>query len=360
MDVHENSFQPADVKPILEIDLLWMTAGLGCDGDTISITAATLPSIEEIVLGALPGIPKVNFHNQVLAYENGDEFVQIFHRAAEGRSNPYILVLEGSVPDENNKAEGYWACFGTDQATGQPITTNSWLDRLVPHAWAVVAAGTCATYGGIHAMAGNPTGAMGLPDYLGWQWKSEAGIPIVCVPGCPVQPDNFMEVLYYLLRQAAGNAPMIPLDENLRPTWLFGQTVHEGCDRAGYYEQADFTGNMARRSASSNSDAGDRSCSAMSASAAGWMASAAARESAAFASAARCPVSRINSCRLWKSRRERSCRRKPSPPMASRCGRWRFHEGLAQSGTIVCRLTTEPPPPDDTFERRESTALFSS
>ena len=33
---------------------------------------------------------------------------------------------------------------------------------------------------------------------------------------------------------------MIPLDAELRPTWLFGKTVHEGCDRAGYYEQADF------------------------------------------------------------------------------------------------------------------------
>ncbi len=33
---------------------------------------------------------------------------------------------------------------------------------------------------------------------------------------------------------------MIPLDEELRPTWLFGKTVHEGCDRAGYYEQGDF------------------------------------------------------------------------------------------------------------------------
>ena len=50
----------------------------------------------------------------------------------------------------------------------------------------------------------------------------EAGIPIVCVPGCPVQPDNFMEVLLYLLNMAAGRAPMIPLDEALRPTWLFG------------------------------------------------------------------------------------------------------------------------------------------
>ena len=33
---------------------------------------------------------------------------------------------------------------------------------------------------------------------------------------------------------------MIPLDDALRPTWLFGRTVHEGCDRAGYYEQGDF------------------------------------------------------------------------------------------------------------------------
>jgi hydrogenase small subunit len=33
---------------------------------------------------------------------------------------------------------------------------------------------------------------------------------------------------------------MIPLDDELRPLWLFGKTVHEGCDRAGYYEQGDF------------------------------------------------------------------------------------------------------------------------
>ena len=55
-----------------------------------------------------------------------------------------------------------------------------------------------------------------------------------------MQPDNFMETVLYLLYQVAGMAPMIPLDEQLRPTWLFGATVHEGCDRAGYYEQGDF------------------------------------------------------------------------------------------------------------------------
>ena len=70
--------------------------------------------------------------------------------------SPFILVVEGSIPNEKNKKEGYWATFGTDRATGQPITTCDWIDRLAPKAWAVVAAGTCATYGGIHAMEGNP------------------------------------------------------------------------------------------------------------------------------------------------------------------------------------------------------------
>jgi hydrogenase small subunit len=222
------------------IDILWLTAGLGCDGDTISVTAATQPSIEDILLGAMPGLPQVKLHNPVLAYEVGDDFLKDWHRAGEGKLDPFILVVEGSIPNETNKREGYWAAMGTDARTGQPIPTCDWIDRLAPKAWAVVAAGTCAAYGGIHAMAGNPTGCMGLADYLGGTWRSMAGIPIVNVPGCPVQPDNFTETLLYLLYQAAGRAPMIPLDEQLRPTWLFGQTVHEGCDRAGYYEQADF------------------------------------------------------------------------------------------------------------------------
>ena len=50
----------------------------------------------------------------------------------------------------------------------------------------------------------------------------QGGLPIVNVPGCPVQPDNFMETVLYLLYQVAGLAPMIPLDDQFRPTWLFG------------------------------------------------------------------------------------------------------------------------------------------
>jgi hydrogenase small subunit len=225
---------------IKEIHILWITAGLSCDGDTISITAATQPSLEDVLLGAIPGLPKVHLHNPVLAYEVGDDFLNAFYQAAEGKLEPFVLVVEGSIPNEKIKKEGYWAALGNDPLTNQPTTTSEWIDRLAPRATAVVCAGTCAAYGGIHAMEGNPTGCMGLADYLGWNWKSKAGLPIVNVPGCPVQPDNFMETLLYLLYQLAGLAPMIPLDDALRPKWLFGATVHDGCDRGSYYEQGQF------------------------------------------------------------------------------------------------------------------------
>ena len=233
---------PASGSPsaVSEMHVLWVTAGLGCDGDSIAFTAATQPTLEELLMGGVPGLPRVILHNPFLAYESGCDFLAPFHAAANGELRPFILVIEGSIPDESNKAEGYWAALGNDPTNGQPILTTSWIDRLAPRAWAVVAAGTCAAYGGVHAMAGNPTGAMGLLDYLGWSWKSRGELPVVCLPGCPVHPDSMMEMLIYLLAQAAGTAPMIPLDDANRPRWLFGQTVHEGCDRGGFYEQADF------------------------------------------------------------------------------------------------------------------------
>jgi hydrogenase small subunit len=149
---------------IEEIDILWMTAGLGCDGDTIAITAATQPSLEDIVTGALPWIPKVQFYNPFLAYENGDDFLRPFRAAADGKSEePFILVVEGSIPNEENKTEGYWASCGTDARTGRPITTCEWIDRLAPKGWAVIATGTCATYGESTLWRGIPRAAWDCP-----------------------------------------------------------------------------------------------------------------------------------------------------------------------------------------------------
>ncbi len=227
-------------KEAITAHVIWMTTGLSCDGDSVAMTSATSPSLEDIILGVIPGMPKVVVHNPVLAFENGQDFMQAWYDAEEGKLDPFVLVMEGSVPNEEINGEGHWAAMGTDPSTGQPITTNEWIDRLAPKAAAVVALGTCATYGGIPAMKNNPTGAMGLPDYLGWRWRSKAGLPIVCVPGCPTQPDNTTETLLYLVLQLAGMAPMIELDDALRPKWLFGRTAHESCNRAAFYEEGDF------------------------------------------------------------------------------------------------------------------------
>jgi hydrogenase small subunit len=223
-----------------EVHIFWISEGMSCDGDSVSITAAMQPSIEDVVLGLVPGLPKVKLHNKVLAFETGEDFIEPFRRAARGEIEPFVFVMEGSIPNEKICGDGFWTGFGTRPGTNEPMRLHEWIDLLAPRALAVVAIGTCAAYGGIHAMAGNPTGSMGLADYLGWDFRTKAGLPIVNVPGCPVQPDNFMETLLWVLHFAAGKAPMIPLDEQLRPMWLFGKTVHEGCDRAGYYEQADF------------------------------------------------------------------------------------------------------------------------
>ena len=120
---------PAEHRPgVTEMDVLWLTAGLGCDGETISITAATQPALEELMFGALPWAPSIKLHNPVLAYETGDDFLAPFHRAAEGKLSPFILVVEGSIPNERNKQEGYWASFGTDRAD-RPAHPHLRLDR---------------------------------------------------------------------------------------------------------------------------------------------------------------------------------------------------------------------------------------
>ncbi|MDJ0112630.1 hydrogenase expression protein HypE, partial [Rhodococcus erythropolis] len=65
------------------IHVLWINAGLSCDGDSVALTAATQPSIEEIALGALPGLPQVAVHWPLIDFECGpqggaDDFLEWF------------------------------------------------------------------------------------------------------------------------------------------------------------------------------------------------------------------------------------------------------------------------------------------
>ena len=47
--------------------VLWMTTGLSCEGDSVAMTSATNPSLEDIIQGVIPGMPRVLVHNQVIA-----------------------------------------------------------------------------------------------------------------------------------------------------------------------------------------------------------------------------------------------------------------------------------------------------
>jgi len=222
------------------IHVLWMTTGLGCEGESVALTSATNPSLEDLLHGVIPNSPRIILHNQLLAYEVGDDFVHAWYDAEDGLLDRFVLVIEGAIGNEELSGDGHWTGFGVNPLDGQPITVNEWVDRLAPKAEAVVAVGTCATYGGVSAMRNNPTGAMGLPDFLGWGWKARSGLPIVCIPGCPTRPDNITSVLLELVLFLAGMGAPLELDDRLRPKRLFTRTAREGCTRAGFTEQGQF------------------------------------------------------------------------------------------------------------------------
>ena len=230
------------------VNVLWMTSGLGCDGDSVALTAATNPSLEDLLRGCFPGMPPVILYNPVLAYETGEEFMRAWFEAAAGQARPVHPRARGLGAQRGDQRRGPLGRRSASTAdTGQPISTYTWIDRLAPRAAAVLALGTCAAYGGIPAMRNNPTGAMGLRDYLGRDWVSRLGLPIVNLPGCPVQPDNITETLLCLVLHLAGWGRRSSSTSRGRPRRIFGRTVHESCDRAGLAEHGQFADAPRRR-----------------------------------------------------------------------------------------------------------------
>ena len=232
--------------PLKTIHVYWL-AGMSCDGCTISVAGATNPGIEGLLAGTVPAMPKVILHHPVLSAEAGAEFVKPFRDAAEGNLGaPYVVVFEGSVADERiaERTGGYFSAMGMeaigDAEGSRPVPTATWLKRMAPRAAATIAIGTCATWGGIPSAEGNPTGAMSVMDYLGKDYRSAFGLPVINIPGCAPQGDNFTETVFAVLLFLQGLGPLPTFDELGRPAWLFRDTVHQGCTRAGFYEEGIF------------------------------------------------------------------------------------------------------------------------
>lgn len=183
-------------------------------------------------LGQVPDAPQVVLVHPVLAFESGDAYRRQLEQAANGRLPPFVLVLEGSVLDESQAGAGSFSRLGTDEHE-RPLTMAVWLDRLAPQAEAVVAIGSCATWGGIPAAAGSATGAMGLEAYLGRDFRSRAGLPVINVPGCAPPGEAFIETLMSIGLHLAQRVPL-ELDEERRPRWLYNRLAHPLPPRVAY------------------------------------------------------------------------------------------------------------------------------
>ena len=231
---------PYALGPLRKVYLIWLS-GASCEGCTVAATGGTHPRMEKLLVGAIPGLPRVELVHSLLSVESGSAWVENLRLAERGELDaPYLVTWEGSVLDERLAGDGFWHAVGEDEATARPITSREWLERLAPGAAAVVAVGTCASWGGIPAATGNPTGASGVGDLLGPDWVSSAGVPLVRIPGCAPLGDNYTETVAALLLHLNGLAPLPELDASGRPTWLFAETVHSTCPRARYYDEGVF------------------------------------------------------------------------------------------------------------------------
>ncbi|MDQ2950932.1 MAG: hydrogenase expression protein HypE [Chloroflexota bacterium] len=230
--------------PLSRVHVFWL-AGMSCDGCSIAVLGATAPALESLLAGKLPGVPLMLLHHTAVQVEAGEAFMEPMRKAARGElEDPYVVVYEGSIADEDKLSAGYWSAIGeeVDERTGEKTQVPSaiWLRRMAPGAAAVIAIGTCATWGGIPAAINNVTDSMSVADWLGKDYRSALGLPVVNVPGCSPVGDNFTETVAVTLLFLNGIGPAPELDELGRPAWLFGETVHRGCTRAGYYEEGTF------------------------------------------------------------------------------------------------------------------------
>ena len=207
--------------------VLWFQGG-ACSGNTMSFLNAEEPSVCDLITDF--GI-EVIWHPS-LGMELGDQAKKIFHDCAKGERPVDIFVFEGTVIQGPNGSGRY------DMFADRPM--KDWVTELAAQAQLVVAVGDCACWGGIPATSPNPTDSVGLQylkrahgGYLGADFRSKMGLPVINIPGCPAHPDWITQILVAL---AAGRAGDLALDDLQRPATFFTTFTQTGCTRVQFFE----------------------------------------------------------------------------------------------------------------------------
>ena len=187
-----------------------------CAGNTEAMLRSDGPKIDEILLDII----SLEFNETIMAASGHQAEAQL-EDAMHTFKDKYLLFVEGAVPMGMNGQ------FGTIGAEGE--TMHDHLQRVAKHAAAIVAVGSCATFGGVPAASPNPTGAVGVMDVV-------KGKPLINIPACPANPANMVGVIiHYIL---TGQVP--ELDSLLRPKFAFGYRIHDNCERRAHFDAGEF------------------------------------------------------------------------------------------------------------------------
>ncbi len=222
-----------------EVSLIWMT-GIGCNGCTLAMLEASDPGIDDLIFGNVPDAPRVTLIHPELSMESGAQYLGLLERAASGTSAPFVLVLEGALPVDLPNPGGVshviTAAAGEvteSPSTFSPPTLALWIERLAARAEAVIAIGSCASWGGIPASSGSALHVQSLSDLLGHHYVSRGGLPVVNIPGCAPPGQVFIETLIYVFLHLKQFVPL-DLDEERRPRWLYRHNVYPLPPRVEY------------------------------------------------------------------------------------------------------------------------------
>jgi hydrogenase small subunit len=204
-------------------NLYWLQCG-GCGGDTWSLFNAESPNIVElfnffdIELLWHPSLSVNRLNNQQ----------EINESLLSGEMPLDILCLEGSIL----RGPGGTGMF--DEMFGKP--KKDLVASLAERAKYILAVGTCASFGGIGV--NTEIEATGLQfikaeegGFLGKEFKSASGLPVVNLPGCPCHCD----ILVGTLAALTSGSP-IELGEFNTPLEWYSMMVHQGCTRNEYHE----------------------------------------------------------------------------------------------------------------------------
>ncbi len=195
----------------------------------MSFLSAQEPTVVELVTDFGLNI----LYHPSLAPEIGHQVASLLNDIIDGHIHVDIFVYEGSVIQ------------GPDGSGGMNYFAEramlDWVLDLSKVATYVVAVGDCATWGGIPAVPPNPTESTGLQfhkdkkgGFLGENFVSKGGQPVINIPGCPAHPDWMTQILVAL---ASGRVDDILIDEYNRPKTFFTDFVQTGCTNAISFAQ---------------------------------------------------------------------------------------------------------------------------